>query len=267
MAPGKSHSCATHLAKVGLLMSGSQRCSWVAQRCASSVWPHMKCCYLRTDGSVMRTYNKEDCKPGDYILLQEPMQVVDYGCCVRLTPFCGRFPVRSTEWCRLCCTAYMYPVWYSLLQTTLRYHRKSGCILLVRTVHPSAFQLLQLPAWISGSSSHAGSVPFPVEGKWLCGWAVDWSFNALSARIKWADLCAALRTESCISKNTSTFHLFTFTYLLNHAYPHTDSPVVDKEYIFSVYFYTETWSLLQIKQLGSIKNFSGSLWLGWLCLC
>lgn len=102
MASGKSHSCATYLAKVGLLMSGSQRCSWVAQRRASSVWPHMKCCYLHTDGSVMRTHRKEDCKPGDYILLQKPVQVVDCGCCVHLTPFCGHFPVRSTELCRLC---------------------------------------------------------------------------------------------------------------------------------------------------------------------
>lgn len=52
--------------------------------------------------------------------------------------------------------------------------------------------------------------------------------------------------ESCISKNTSTFRLFTFTHLLNHACPQTNSSVVDKEYVFSTYFCTQTWSLLQI---------------------
>lgn len=88
-------------------------------------------------------------------------------------------------------------------------------------------------AWLSGSSSHARSVPFSTEGKWLCGWAADWLFNALSDRIKWADLCATLCSESCISKNTSTFHLFMLMHLLNHAYPYPDLSEVDEEFGFS----------------------------------
>lgn len=119
MVSGKSHSCATSLAKVGLLMSGSQKWSWTARRHASSVWPHTKCCYLHTDGSVMWTYNKEDCKPGDCILLQRPVQVVDGGCSIHLTPFCGHFPVRSTELCRLCQSS-------CLIQLALRYQREIG---------------------------------------------------------------------------------------------------------------------------------------------
>lgn len=144
MATGKSHSCATFLAKVGLLMYGSQRCSWMAQRHTSSVQPHRKYCYLRTDRSVMWTDNKDDCKPSDYILLKDPVQVFDYGCCVHSTPLSWPFFCMKHK--------IMWPVLhsYSLIQlaTEDRYHGKLACIFLIRTVHPSAFQFLQLPIWI-----------------------------------------------------------------------------------------------------------------------
>lgn len=59
----------------------------MTERDASSVQPHMKCHHLHTNGSVMWTFHKEDCKPGDYVLWQGPMQVAKHSCCVYLTPF------------------------------------------------------------------------------------------------------------------------------------------------------------------------------------
>lgn len=55
--------------------------------------------------------------------------------------------------------------------------------------------------------------------------------------------------------------------LLKHGYPRTDSSVAVKKHGFSMSFPTATWSLLQIKQLGSIKKLSGNLQLWWLYPC
>lgn len=98
----------------------------------SAAWPHLQPCYLYSDG----TPKKEDCKPGGCILLQEPLQMVTYGCCAHVTPFFGYFPVQGTELCRVCQSFLLVE------HMMLRCHGKLGRAFLIRVVRPSAFQLL-----------------------------------------------------------------------------------------------------------------------------
>lgn len=99
---------------------------------ASAAGPHLQPCYWHSDG----TLKGEDCKPGGYTLLQEPLQVVDCGCWAHVAPFFVHFPVQGTELCRVCQS------FLSVQHMTLRCHGKLGHAFLIGVVHPSAFQLL-----------------------------------------------------------------------------------------------------------------------------
>ena len=104
MASGKRHSCATYLAKVVLLISGSQEMQLDGTETCLI-------CVATSEGLLFAYWWERDVGLQQrrwqpwwllVILLQEPVQVVGYRCCAHLIHFCGHFPVQSTELCRLC---------------------------------------------------------------------------------------------------------------------------------------------------------------------